>query len=51
MEIHHIIAQDTELGWIVSGNMDKTSHHNIVSAYFISAEEKIDNLLKKFWEI
>lgn len=45
------IAQNTELGWIVSGNLHKhTDPHNISIQSMISTTE-VNDFLKKFWEI
>ncbi|XP_060800708.1 uncharacterized protein LOC132901847 [Amyelois transitella] len=49
-----IIAQDTYLGWVLSGQVDgydneKSTCHNIIMSFHIQLEE--NELIKKFWEI
>ncbi|XP_060804637.1 uncharacterized protein LOC106135320 [Amyelois transitella] len=49
-----IIAQDTYLGWVLSGQVDgydneESTCHNIIMSFHIQLEE--NELIKKFWEI
>ena len=46
------IAQETTLGWIISGKTDQENNdNNMQRSYHIKIEENVDCLLQKFWEI
>ncbi|XP_047537187.1 uncharacterized protein LOC125071140 [Vanessa atalanta] len=44
-----LIAQNTQLGWILSGRIHKTNKYNKIINLHLQLEE--DQLLTKFWEI
>ena len=47
--IHSPIAQNTELGWIISGGTGQRT--NKVSIFHVKVEENVDTLLRRFWEL
>jgi len=48
--IHALIAQDTTLGWIVSGSTTSDPKHTYCLSTQISINEELYHLLQRFWE-
>lgn len=45
------VAQETELGWIIFGNVATNNNESLCSNSFHLTTEPIESTLKKFWEV
>lgn len=45
------IAQNTELGWLISGNINGMTNRSSLQINTIVSTAEVDELIKKFWEI
>jgi len=44
------VAQETRLGWILSGPVGVTTSHAIIALHHCSADESLAALVRRFWE-
>lgn len=46
-----LIAQNTELGWIISGNIVEANESRKIHIQAMISNTEVDNMLRRFWEI